>query len=67
MIKRKKPALLPCPFCGAKGKFGKIEADPPDIQTRVCTIQCSNDECFANVIVFGDNKRDAAEKWNTRA
>ena len=59
------PNLLPCPFCD------RIPEEPREAGfaegKRAWRIECKKGvRCSAIVVVFGQDKTDAAVKWNTR-
>jgi hypothetical protein len=57
----KEPELLPCPFCGGKGK---IYDNPWGFG-----VSCKNNDCGADVrdSRFNNSRQQAATKWNQRA
>lgn len=60
-MKKSKPELKPCPFCGNECTLWK---DPkPGIVWY--TVQCSADCAIGPWATF-HNKRDAVNAWNTR-
>lgn len=63
------PALLPCPFCGGKADFERVEG-PFDSWTVGCEERDADD---FSIICFGyqslttfPTKKMAAEAWNRR-
>ena len=64
-----KSGLLPCPFCGKPGKFGR-ERSLFNGGKIMYFVECSNDidSCEAHPsTALWANKRMAVETWNTRA
>lgn len=63
--------LLPCPFCGGKGKIKTLTEVPHEWWT----VTCSNDApryyrqgngCQASPMVICDTREMAVKLWNTR-
>ena len=52
--------LKPCPFCGGKGIWQEVGAQP-----HIFCIRC--EKCWAKSIYVQEwSKQDAIEAWNTR-
>ena len=51
--------LLPCPFCGSS-------ANVYDIEYKLYSVGCNNDNCGAS-IEYLSSKKAAAELWNKRS
>jgi hypothetical protein len=60
---------LPCPFCGAKPvtHFVADELVKPELPKGFFAAQCSNENCHASIMTFGDTRREALDLWNRRA
>lgn len=54
--------LLPCPFCGCAPSIERWHGGKPTKRM----VSCENDGCFVAPCVCGDNREDAAAKWNAR-
>lgn len=57
-----KPALRPCPFCGAPGKLFDHQMDQ---KTTLWWVQCNNSHCIARRQVM-DDREAAIAAWNER-
>ena len=61
--------LKPCPFCGGEAKFveSRDSVIPGKLEVVAWNVQCS--KCGASTLpnnYYGD-KKEAANRWNTRA
>lgn len=57
-------ALKPCPFCGSSAT---IEHGRNDIGDEGCSVECSNDRCFAFLTSYDfTDSQSAIAAWNTR-
>lgn len=72
----KRPALLPCPFCGGAGRLRKEKPAPPELPKGWWTVTCVNSTsrafdcghgCGVSPMANGDTLEEAVSDWNTRA
>jgi hypothetical protein len=65
---KRRPILMPCPFCGSTPKFNYFTegAGAPEIDGAWWSIGCGSKQCTAHPMAFGDTKPEARCNWNTR-